>query len=103
MDLVLWPEHHKYAKILDKLTEEILTDLISKIHLVEEEVDETVIVGELPFIEDFPEARKPAYKPEIDFGELGKKRSSDQISQHYNKEDFVVAGKSSQLLISHTG
>lgn len=47
MDLILWPEYHKYATILDKLTEEISTDLISKIHLVKEE-DETVIAGELP-------------------------------------------------------
>ncbi len=46
MDLVLWPEYHKYATILQKLTEEISTDLISKIHLVKEE--ETVIAGELP-------------------------------------------------------
>jgi hypothetical protein len=47
MDLVLWPEYNKYANILRKLTEEIVTDLISKIHLVNEE-DETVIAGELP-------------------------------------------------------
>jgi hypothetical protein len=47
MDSVLWPEYNKYASILRKLTEEILTDLISKIHLVKEE-DETIIVGELP-------------------------------------------------------
>ena len=52
MDLVLWPEHHKYATILDKLTEEILTDLISKIHLVEKEDDETVIVGEIPLMSE---------------------------------------------------
>ena len=47
MDLVLWPEYNKYANILLKLTEEISTDLISKIHLVKEE-DETIISGELP-------------------------------------------------------
>jgi hypothetical protein len=47
MDLVLWPEYNKYASILHKLTEEISTDLISKIHLVKEE-DETIIAGELP-------------------------------------------------------
>ena len=47
MDCILWPEYHKYAVILDTLTEEILIDLISKIHLVNDE-DETVIVGELP-------------------------------------------------------
>ncbi len=47
MDLVLWPEYSKYAGILNKLSEEILVDLISKIHLVKEE-DETIIAGELP-------------------------------------------------------
>jgi hypothetical protein len=47
MDLVLWPEYNKYASILHKLTEEISTDLISKIHWVKEE-DETIIAGELP-------------------------------------------------------
>jgi hypothetical protein len=44
---VLWPEYNKYASILHGLTEEISTDLISKIHLVKEE-DETIIAGELP-------------------------------------------------------
>ena len=48
MDLILWPEYNKYAAILDKLTEEILSDLISKIHLVKEE-DETIIAGETSY------------------------------------------------------
>ena len=47
MDLILWPEFNKYATMLDELNAEILTELISKIHLVKEE-DETVIAGELP-------------------------------------------------------
>ncbi len=47
MDSVLWPEFNRHASILDKLTSEILDDLISKIHLVAEE-DETIIAGELP-------------------------------------------------------
>jgi hypothetical protein len=47
MDSVLWPEYNKYASILHKLTEEISTDLISKIHLVQDE-DEAIIAGELP-------------------------------------------------------
>jgi len=51
MDLVLWPEYNKYVKILHKLTEEISTDLISKIHLVKEE-DETIIAGELPMMSE---------------------------------------------------
>jgi hypothetical protein len=48
MDEVLWPEYKKYAKILDKLTNEILSDLISQIHSVEEE---TVIDKDAPLIE----------------------------------------------------
>ena len=48
MDLVLLPEYHKYANILDQLTGDILTDLISKIYLVKD--DETVIAGELPMM-----------------------------------------------------
>ena len=51
MDLILWPEYQKYAAILDELTEEILSDLISKIHLVKEE-DETIIAGELPTLSE---------------------------------------------------
>jgi tRNA-binding protein len=46
-------------------------------------------VGTIVNVEDFPEARKPAYKLEIDFGDLGKKRSSVQITQHYRKEDLL--------------
>jgi tRNA-binding protein len=45
-------------------------------------------VGRVVSVEDFPEARNPAWKLEIDFGpEVGVKRSSAQI-KHYTREDL---------------
>lgn len=37
---------------------------------------------------DFPGARKPAYQLKIDFGELGIKNSSAQITTLYNREEL---------------
>jgi len=38
---------------------------------------------------DFPKAKKPAYQLSIDFGDLGIKKSSAQITTQYKKEDLI--------------
>jgi tRNA-binding protein len=46
-------------------------------------------VGTIIEVRDFPEAKNPAYQLTIDFGTLGIKKSSAQITTLYQKEDLI--------------
>ncbi len=45
--------------------------------------------GTIREVMDFPKAKKPAYQLTIDFGDLGIKKSSAQITHHYTKEALL--------------
>jgi tRNA-binding protein len=47
-------------------------------------------IGTILEVNDFPEARKPAFQLQIDFGsEIGIKKTSAQITKRYTKEDLI--------------
>lgn len=45
--------------------------------------------GTIVEVFDYPEARKPAYKVKVDFGEMGVRMSSAQITALYTKEELI--------------
>lgn len=59
-----------------------------------EKVD--IRVGRIIDVQDYPEARKPAYKLWVDFGaDIGTKKTSAQVTQNYSHDDLkgkLVAG-----------
>lgn len=46
-------------------------------------------IGTIIEVSDFPKAKKPAYKLQIDFGDLGIKKSSAQITDLYTKNELL--------------
>lgn len=46
-------------------------------------------IGTILEVEDFPKARKPSFQLKIDFGDLGIKQSSAQITLLYTKENLI--------------
>lgn len=70
-------------------------------------------VGRIVAVEDFPQARRPSYRLTVDFGVLGRRRSSAAIRPFYSREELQgrqvvcvlnlpprrVAGFESQVLI----
>lgn len=46
-------------------------------------------VGRIVDVQDFPEARRPAYKLQVDFGPgIGIKKTSAQVTQNYNHDEL---------------
>jgi tRNA-binding protein len=46
-------------------------------------------VGTVVSCEEFPEARRPAYRMVIDFGPLGTRKSSGRLADHYRPEELI--------------
>ena len=57
-------------------------------------------VGKITRAEPFPEARKPAFKLWVDMGsDLGEKKSSAQITTHYNPDQLIGKPVMSEILV----
>lgn len=63
--------------------------MVKSMATIEDFLKLDIRVGRILSVGDFPEARKPAYKIKIDFGALGTKQTSAQITGLYKKDDLI--------------
>ena len=68
------------AEHLDQAEEQVTIDLFDRIDMR---------AGRITSCDPFPEARKPSYKLSIDFGPLGTRRSSAQLTAYYTPDQLV--------------
>lgn len=47
-------------------------------------------IGTIIDVQDFPEARNPSYKITLDFGPIGKRKTSAQVTELYSKENLIA-------------
>ena len=85
LEKVLQEIYDKENKTQEKPKEENHLSLISWQDF--EKID--IRVGTIIKVEDFPQAKNPAYQLEINFGPLGIKKSSAQITTLYTKEQLI--------------
>ena len=72
------------------LVQLLVTDIIEYMATIDDFQKLDIRTGKIVEVNDFPEAKKPAYKLKIDFGsEIGIKNSSVQIVALYKKEELV--------------
>mgnify|MGYP003112544431 CR=1 FL=1 len=86
----------KKAETRERRVEEVIALLMAELGLqtgiatwqMFESID--MRAGTITAVDDFPEARKPAFKVAVDFGpELGTKRTSAQITVNYTKDNLL--------------
>jgi len=73
----------------NKKTLTFVSNIMDNIITFEDFTKVDLRIGTIVEVNDFPNARQPAYQLTIDFGDLGVRKSSAQITTQYNKEDLI--------------